>query len=88
MVSRGVFAGTSRPHHTVASKPGRPESVAVGTFGSSGSGFGRGSGAGSGGVQQQQQGGGVTVNVYGSVISDRDLMDIIARAERNGYGQR
>lgn len=38
--------------------------------------------------EQQQQGGGVTVNVYGSVISDRDLMDVIVRAQRNGYGQR
>ena len=38
--------------------------------------------------EQQQQGGGVTVNVYGAVISDRDLMDVIARAQRNGYGTR
>lgn len=39
--------------------------------------------------EQQRQGGGNTYIIQaGAVISDRDLMDIIARAERNGYGQR
>jgi hypothetical protein len=38
--------------------------------------------------EQQQNSGGTTVNVYGAVISDRDLMEIIGRAERAGYGRR
>ncbi len=38
--------------------------------------------------QQRQDGGNTYIIQAGAVISDRDLMDIIARAERNGYGQR
>ena len=38
--------------------------------------------------EQQQNSGGNTYIIQGSVISDRDLMEIIGRAERAGYGRR
>ena len=38
--------------------------------------------------EQQRQGDGNTFIIQGSVISERDLMDIISRAKRNGFGER
>jgi len=34
---------------------------------------------------EQQRQGGVTINVYGSVMSDRDLVETIGRAYRQGF---
>lgn len=36
-------------------------------------------------VLTPEQQGGVTINVYGSVMSDRDLVETIGRAYRQGF---